>query len=136
MIELMQKIGVAVISVSMGRILKFSNRRLGVLSYYCHKHNGPGLRYEIGASIYSGNFVWANGPFSCGSHSDVVIFRSGLKKLLQRANEKAADDKMYRDPHCIIPGMSSNEFFARHIRARHESANGGLKSFHAFSHSF
>ena len=105
-------------------------------SYYCHKHNGPGLRYEIAISIYSGKFVWAHGPFPCGSHSDLVIFRSGLKKLLQNANEKAIADKGYRDSHCIIPGMSSNESFTSRIRARHESANGRLKSFHVLSHRF
>ena len=38
------------------------------------KFKGPGLRYEVGVSIESGDIVWINGPFMPGMFNDLQIF--------------------------------------------------------------
>ena len=43
--------------------------------WYSHKLNGPGLRYEIGLNIASGDIVWAYGGYPCGSYPDLKLER-------------------------------------------------------------
>ena len=50
--------------------------------WYSHKFNGPGLRYEVAVSISTGHLVWAYGPFPCGSHPDISIFKLRLAEKL------------------------------------------------------
>ena len=47
--------------------------------WYSHKHNGPGLSYEVCVDTTKDRIVWANGPFPAASH-DITIFRGGKKK--------------------------------------------------------
>jgi len=61
--------------------------------YYSEKFNGPGLRYEIGMCIATGNFVWINGPFAA-AYSDLQIFRNDLMLELG-VGEKAVADQGY-----------------------------------------
>ncbi len=105
-------------------------------AYYFLKHNGPGLRCGIAISIYSEKLVWEYRSFLCGSNSNVVVFRSGLKHLLEKSQEKSVADKENQESSCITPEICSNESFSRRIRARQESPNSGLKSFHILSHTF
>ena len=51
--------------------------------WYSHKFNGPGLRYEIGVCIISGDIVWVNRPFPCGMFSDYMIFKMGIRHYLK-----------------------------------------------------
>ena len=50
--------------------------------WFSHKFNHAALRYEMALCIQTGWIVWTNGPFCAGSHSDVKIFRAGLKREL------------------------------------------------------
>lgn len=49
---------------------------------YYHKFNGPGLRYEVGVCISTGNIFWISGTYPCGEYSDVKIFRLLMKRAL------------------------------------------------------
>ncbi|KAG7361130.1 hypothetical protein IV203_036230 [Nitzschia inconspicua] len=51
-------------------------------AWFSHKFKGPGVRYELATCINTGDIVWFHGPFPCGSHPDLKIFRLGLKKHL------------------------------------------------------
>ena len=42
--------------------------------WYSHKFKKPGVRYEVGVAIKSGDIVWINGPYPCGAYADIKIF--------------------------------------------------------------
>jgi hypothetical protein len=62
---------------------------------YSYKFNGPGLRYEVGVCILSGEIVWANGPYEPGKWNDLEIFRLHMKHAL-RPWERVEGDKGYK----------------------------------------
>lgn len=66
-----------------------------------HKFKGPGVRYEIGISIHSGNVVWSTGPYPCGSYPDNVIFQRELKTHLAE-DELVITDVGYKDFQCLM----------------------------------
>ncbi len=43
-----------------------------------HKFNGPGLRYEIGICIRTGDVVWAHGGMPCGEWPDLRLARNAI----------------------------------------------------------
>lgn len=47
--------------------------------WYSHKHNGPGVSYEVCVDTIKNRIVWTNGPFPAATH-DITIFRGGRKK--------------------------------------------------------
>ena len=49
---------------------------------YSKKHNGPGIKYEVGICIRTGLIVWINGPFKAGEMNDLQVFESMLEGLL------------------------------------------------------
>ena len=105
-------------------------------SWYSYKHNGAGLRYELAISL-SGQIVWANGPYKCKIHPDVMIIRDKLKLFLL-PGENVISDRGYPDERCVSPNNSSlegNELAAL-IRARHETANRRLKQFNVLRSTF
>ena len=61
--------------------------------WYFHKFHGPGLRYELGMCIRTGDIVWAYGGLPCGEWLARDAFVLGL-----RPGEKAIVDQGYRDP--------------------------------------
>ena len=64
--------------------------------WYAHKFNGPGLRYEIGLSIFTGHILWAHGGLPCGEWPDIRLARDAFVDHLQRG-ENVLADKGYRD---------------------------------------
>lgn len=108
-------------------------------SWYSHKFCGPGLRYELGVSIKSGNICWVNGPFPCGSHPDDKIFRLGLLAHLGKGNCVVAD-RGYKHPKCVTPDTrlldTDDSEKYKQILARHETVNRLLKRFLILSHRF
>jgi hypothetical protein len=61
--------------------------------WFSHKFRGPGVRYEIGLCIATGNIVWAHGGYRCGQWPDSRLAREAfiarssgdpLKKILAR----------------------------------------------------
>ena len=102
--------------------------------WYSFKSNGPGLRYEVGISIYYGHIVWINGPFPCGSNPDIKIFSNLLAQRLE-TNEIVVADSGYNHVKCqknpeIFGDLSST------IRARHETCNRRFKVFNVLGNRF
>ena len=102
---------------------------------YSHKFHGPGLRYEIGLGIMSGDICWVNGPFLCGKERDYDIFSSlkGLMTELDVGERVEADDAGYRegDPFFVKTrsGMTHDPRLRKirnRVRARHETVNGRM----------
>ena len=105
--------------------------------WFSHKFRGPGLRYETGLAIELPKIVWANGPWPCGSYSDVRIFREGLKNYL-RADEFVIADNGCTDERCIqTPGEGhSSHVILSLIRARDEILNKRLQQFGVLKQRF
>lgn len=74
--------------------------------WFSHRFHGLGVRYEISVCIGRGRNVWANGPYPCGSHSDVIIFRRYLKQALGE-KEMVVADRGYTSERCMIPDAVS-----------------------------
>ena len=98
--------------------------------WYSHKFKGAGLRYEIGISIQGGDIVWCNGPFPCGTWSDLKIAKSELHGMLDQ-DERYIADRGYRNGG--VGSWTPDEGPARFdemkaaVRARHETVNGRFK---------
>ena len=70
---------------------------------YSQKHNGPGLKYEMGVCIHTGHIVWINGPYKAGEMNDLQVFQDDLRNRLDE-NELVEADKGYMgDAKCKIP---------------------------------
>ena len=68
-------------------ILEPGNRSSVLWSY---KFNGPGVRYEVGTCIQTGEIVWFRGPFPC-NFSDRDIFDTFLAEKLLPGEGVEAD---------------------------------------------
>ena len=93
--------------------------------WYSHKFKGPGVRYEIGLNIQTGDIVWANGPFACGAYLDKKIAKEeGLEDCLEDGEWYIADAG-YRGGCAETPsGQNNNEqWMQSKVRARHETLN-------------
>jgi DDE superfamily endonuclease len=102
--------------------------------WFSHKLNGPGLRYEVAICIQTGEPVWTNGPFPCGSWPDLRIARHALVDCLEPGEYYLADGG-YRDGgnYSVTP-TGNHHFHDRQkatVRARHESYNKRLKDWGA-----
>ena len=99
--------------------------------WYSHKFNGPGLRYEIGICIKTGDAVSYTGPFECGTWPDLSIFRSRLKHMLGPCEHVVAD-KGYRGDLKVFTEDQAISFEHQHCmnvaRGRHETFNGRMKA--------
>lgn len=103
---------------------------------YSHKFKGSGLRYEVGICISTGHIVWINGPFPCGEHSDVKIFKAGMKLCLDD-NEYVVADGGHSDARCRKFGnMQSQTRFFGIVRARAETVSSRLKKCDVLSQTF
>jgi hypothetical protein len=100
--------------------------------WHSFKHRGPGLRYEIGICIQTGDIVWVNGPFPCGAYPDHKIAREeGLEGSLD-AGERYLCDGVYRYlPSSVAPTghHTADDAMKAVARARHEVVNGMFKKF-------
>lgn len=107
--------------------------------WWSHKFNGPGLRYEVGISIQTGDIVWIYGPFPAGAWPDISIFRLALILELG-AGEKVEADRGYvgesriRTP--VYGGPESYRDQQSTVRARHETANRRFKQWNILSRVF
>ena len=102
--------------------------------WYSHKTRTAGLRYEVGVAISTGSIVWAHGPFPCGTHTDLTIFRLKLKGMLD-SKEKVVADCGYPDKQCVTPRVDDSRDMTA-LLARHETMNRRLKQFAVLSHVF
>lgn len=108
-------------------------------SWFSHKFKGPGLRYEIGLNIRTGDIVWANGPFPCGTYPDRKIARDkGLEKSLDEGEKYVADGGYRGGTKSVTPnGLNNNEQRMQQlVRSRHETVNARFKHFGALERVF
>ena len=109
---------------------------------YSHKFKSSGLRYEVALCIQTGDLVWTNGPFPCGSYPDISIFLQDLAPLL-REGERVEADLGYAGWPDFVDTPKDNVFGDAHqaqakafVRARHEHVNSRLKNFKILSERF
>jgi hypothetical protein len=103
--------------------------------WYSHKFRGPGLRYEIGISIKTGNICWANGGYPCGSWPDLNIARDSYVHYVDD-NELTLGDKGYRGDARFITPTESNGGRHKQIMARHETVNKRIRQFNILNKKF
>lgn len=105
--------------------------------WFSHKLNGPGLKYEVGLCIRSGDIVWIHGGVPCGEYSDLVLARD-LYIYAVDQGEKTIADEGYNDGNYFIYPESDPPSGAmqKRIMARHETVNSRLKQFGVLSKSF
>ena len=113
--------------------------------WWSKKHNGPGLRYELGVGIKTSDIVWVHGPFPCGQYNDCTIFNNSLSTFLDKNERVEADDGYCAaDPDKVKSksGHSSRNSSVEEIdvknrvRARHETVNKRIKQFSSLSGIF
>jgi hypothetical protein len=106
--------------------------------WYSHKFKGPGVRYEIGLNIQTGDIVWTNGPFACGAYSDRKIAKEEGLEYCLADGEKYIADAGYRGGRAVTPnGQNDNEqWMQSKVRARHETLNRRLKQFGVLEQTF
>lgn len=103
--------------------------------WYSHKFKGPGLRYEIGLNIRTGDIAWKYGGYPCGEYPDLKLAREVYIHSVN-IGEKTLGDKGYRDANFfILPTPNTKDTHGR-IMARHETVNKRLKQFKSLSHPF
>ena len=109
------------------------------VKWFSHKFSGPGLRYEIGISIQTGDIVWVHGPFLCGEWPDLRIAREALVYALD-AGEMYLADGGYLDGNnwSDTPnGLNNLEQYQKSLaRARHETVNARFKMWGALRQQY
>lgn len=98
--------------------------------WYSQKFKSAEIRNEIDISI-------ATGPFPCGCHTDLWIFRQDLKQRLIE-NKRVFCAQRYQDDVCLNKGdiaPQSRHVFTRQ-RAKHECLNSRMKMFIVLSHRY
>lgn len=104
--------------------------------WYSFKHNGPGLRYEIGLSITTGKIIWAHGGVPCGMFSDLKLAREIFVHILD-PGEKAIADRGYMDKkYFCTPQYNPQYPNISTILARHETINRRLKQWRCLGTKF
>lgn len=104
--------------------------------WYSFKHNGPGLRYEIGLCLNTSNIVWAHGGVPCGEYSDLKLARDVLIHMLN-PNEKIVADRGYNDNLFFVTPSNSPQYpRIKRILARHETINKRLKQWKCLGSRF
>ena len=113
--------------------------------WFSQKFKGPGLRYEIGLVIKTGDIAWLQGPFPAGKHNDCTIFKNSLATFLEEQERVEADDG-YRpaDPgkcksktgHSTRLASEEQLEVKNRVRARHETVNKRIKQFASISGIF
>jgi hypothetical protein len=112
--------------------------------WYSHKHNGPGVSYEVCVDTVKDRIVWTSGPYPAASH-DITIFRGGTKKNgkatwrqsslyhRMRAGKRLVGDSGYvGEPDKISTTLAGHspetkELFAR-FKSRQETLFRGYKA--------
>jgi len=104
--------------------------------WYSHKLNGPGVRYEVGLCLRTGDIVWVNGGVPCGEFPDLRLARDRYLKMIEEGERTVADDG-YKDYRFIYPHLYP-EFRAclKSIMARHETVNNRMKHWGCLNQCF
>ena len=103
--------------------------------FYLHKFKKSGLRYELCTCIKTGDIVWVNGPYPCGTHNDIMIFRDSLMSHLSENERVEADDRYIGEcpGHIKCPAHLTNNprsrYMQQRVRNRQETLNSCIKNF-------
>jgi hypothetical protein len=99
-------------------------------TWFSHKFNGPGIRYEVAISIKGGQIMHIQGPYPAGKWPDIKIFRDCLKyKLLEGRKLRSITaitgslTRSARHPRIILAGRKNK----RIARACREMCNRRFK---------
>lgn len=103
--------------------------------WWSHKFNGPGLRYEIGICIRTGDIVWAHGGVPCGEWPDLRLARNAIVEALQ-PGEKVIADRGYNDQRYFDLPNGHADQQKKQILARHETVNRRIKQFCCMNYRF
>ncbi|KAF0702403.1 hypothetical protein AaE_015956 [Aphanomyces astaci] len=106
-------------------------------SWWSHKLNRAGIRYEVGICIRTGHIVWVNGGKPCGQWSDLALARDAYV-LAVNEGEMTLADKGYMDRAYFVnpryyPASSGAQ---KAVMSRHETANARLKQFGVLHNTF
>lgn len=99
--------------------------------WWSHKFNGPGVRYEVGTCIRTGDIVWFRGPFPCNI-SDREIFDNYLSTKLLPGEGVEADSGYVGRDQIFTPGVAKTSKERKQksqVRGRQENVNARLKVF-------
>jgi hypothetical protein len=102
------------------------------------------LRYELGNNIRTGDLCWIHGPRPPGDWPDIEVFRSALKKCLDKNERVEADDGLIGEDPCFTkcPGgiryMEDEQFASTRSKVRNkgETVNHRLKNFKVLGGKF
>ena len=97
--------------------------------WWSHKLNGPGVRYEVGTCIKTGDIVWFRGPFPCNM-SDREIFDLFLSERLLPGEGFEADNSYSRRSQIFTPAVGKTKSHRKQksqVRGRHENVNSLFK---------
>lgn len=103
--------------------------------WYSHKFHGPGIRYEIGLNIRSGDVVWKFGGYPCGEFPDLKLARQSYVHAV-RAGEKTIADRGYPDDTFFILPNNLNANKHKRIMSRHETINKRIRHFKVLKETF
>ena len=95
--------------------------------WFSHKFKGPGVRYEVGLCIQTGEIVWIHGPFPCGKWPDLKNFRHSLKHQLGDGEKVVADLGYRGEPQHIVTPSGELDDITKIVRGRHEAVNRRFK---------
>ena len=105
--------------------------------FYSFKFKKSGLQYEICLCILTGDIVWINGPYECGTWNDIKIFRNALMTELVPNERVEADDGYVGEhpQHIKCPAgfgnLEETEFMQQRVCNRQESINKRFKDWGA-----
>ena len=128
----------SVLYLWMGRISKYRSHRRFLQSGSHTNLRGRAFA-TVAICIQTGEPVWINGPFPCGSWNDLRIARSALVDALDPGEYYLADGG-YRDGNqWSVTPTGHHRFDDRQksvVRARHETYNKRLKDWGALREVF
>jgi hypothetical protein len=107
--------------------------------WFSHKINGPGVQYKIASTIQTGELVWINRPFPCGTWTDLRIARYALVDALDPGEYYLANGGYSnRNQYSQTPTGQHDFSDCRKatVCARHKSYNKQLKDWGALRCAF
>ena len=92
------------------------------------------MRYTVGLCILSGEIVWINGFYECGTWNDILIFRYSIFTHLSENERIEADDgyvgeapRYIKCPKSFVNPEETLAMQAR-LRSRQETVNNRFKN--------
>jgi len=92
--------------------------------WFSHKFKGPGIRYEVGLNISTGDIVWVNGGVPCGAFPDLVLARECYIYNVNEGELTVADETYEDRRYFIYPkAYPESVHWQKAVMARHETVN-------------